>query len=147
MAVRALLLTVALAGCGVPAGTDPRPHAEVTSGSSDVRLVEEGRADLLLHVSNQSFDDSAVRLTVTVDGVTVVEGDFHVEDQHSWTTFPLALAPGEHVITAESDSQASLRRSFATPVRGARYAVVNYWGDDDRPHLEWLFRRRPVHFG
>ncbi len=51
-----------------------------------MRLVDEKQADLLLHVSNQSFEHTRVRLTVAVDGVTVVDGDFHVEDQHNWVS-------------------------------------------------------------
>ncbi len=75
----------------------------------------------------------------------MVDGDFHVEDQHNWITFPLAMPPGEHVVTAESDSGASLEESFRTPDHGTRHAVIDYWDDDNDPTtFSWLFRRQPI---
>lgn len=151
MSVRAVLVLAvvgcALAGCGDSQGVDPVPHPDVSAAGSDVRLVDRGEADLVLHVSNQSFDDAEVRITVAVDGVTVVEDDFHVEDQHNWISFSLGLRPGVHEITATADSGASMRESFATPTRGTRYAVVDYWDDDHGPqHFGWLFQRKPLVF-
>lgn len=148
--VPALALTLAsavLAGCGTAEGGDPTAHPDVSEPGSSVRVVEEADADLVLWVSNQSFDDPLARLTVAVDGVTVVADDFHVEGQHHWVKFPLQAGPGRHELTAESDSGASLTRSFRLPADGRRYAVVDHWTyDEDPPELTWLFRRRPVAF-
>ncbi len=44
----------------------------MAAGDAEVRLVEEEQADLVLYVSNQSFDDEEVRLTVVIDGIVVV---------------------------------------------------------------------------
>jgi hypothetical protein len=137
----------ALVGCGQAEGVDPTPHPEVTAADAAVRLVGEDEADLVLYVSNQSFDDARVRLTVAVDGVTVVDGDFHVEGQHNWISFPLSLSSGSHEITAESDSGATLRESFQMPGDKTRYAVIDYWIEYDSADLTWQFQRRPVAFG
>lgn len=136
----------ALVGCSEAQRVDPAPHPEVTSADAVVRLVSEAQADLLLHVSNQSFDDEEVRLTVTIDGVTVVDGGFHVEDQHNWVSFPLTLSSGEHEITAESDSGATLRESFEVRRGKTRYAVIDHW-TDGTADLTWQFQRQPVAFG
>ncbi len=136
----------ALIGCGAAQGVDPAPHAEVTAADAAVRLVAETKADLVLHVSNQSFDDEEVRLTVMIDGVIVVDGDFHVEGQHNWVSFPLALPSGGHEISAESDSGATLRESFEVPPGKTRYAVIDHW-TDGAADLEWRFQRQPVAFG
>jgi hypothetical protein len=135
-----------VAGCGAEQGADPAPHPDVVAGGSAVRVVDRDQADLVLHVSNQSFDDEEVHLTITVDGVTVVEGDFHVEDQHNWISFPLGLPPGTHEITAESDSGATLSESFRVPGGRTRYAVIDHWTEDDHGDLTWLFQRQPVGF-
>lgn len=103
-------------------------------------------ADLVLYVSNQSFEDESVRLELAVDGVTVVDGEFRVEGQHTWIRFPLSLSAGSHSLTAESDTGATLKVSFRVPGDEARYAVVNYWGDGHTPELTWLFQREPVGF-
>ncbi len=147
----ALALALALApwtlvGCGEAEGVDPAPHPEVTAADADVRLAEKEQADLVLYASNQSFDDEKVRLTVAVDGVTVVDGDFHVEDQHNWVSFPLSLSPGVHEVTAESDSGATLRESFQVPGDKMRYAVIEHWTEDDSADLTWQFQRQPVGF-
>jgi hypothetical protein len=145
----ALALTLAagtLASCAEAQGVDPAPHPEVTGAGAAVRLVDPTEADLVLWVSNQSFDDAEVRLTVTVDTVTVVDGDFHVEGQHNWIRFPLALRPGRHDIEAGSDSGARLAESFQVPRRGTRYAVIDHWTEDGSADLTWHFSRQPVAF-
>lgn len=126
---------------------DPAPHPDVTATDAAVRLVDEGQAELVLYVSNQSFDDEEVRLTAVVDGVTVVAGDFHVEGQHNWISFPLTLSSGKHEITAESDSGATLSESFEVHRGKTRYAVIDHWTEDGSADLTWLFQRKPIGFG
>lgn len=133
-----------LAACG--GGEDPTPHPQVTKPNSAVRLVSPDDADLVLYVSNQSFEDETVRLKLAVDGVTVVEGDFPVEGQHNWIRFPLDLSSGTHSLTAESATGANLEKSFQVPGDEARYAVVDYWAEDGSAELTWRFQREPVGF-
>lgn len=149
-AVPALVLGLApwaLVGCGRAQGVDPTPHPEVSAADAAVRLVGEAEADLILHVSNQSFDDDEVRLRVAVDGVTVVDGDFHVEGQHNWISFPLCLSSGGHEITAQSDSGATLRESLEVPEGKTRYAVIEHWTEDESADLTWRSQRQPMAFG
>jgi hypothetical protein len=101
----------------------------------------------VLYVSNQSFEDEDVRIKLAVDGVMVVDGDFPVEGQHNWIRFPLSLTPGSHSVTAESDTGATLKELFQVPGDEARYAVVNYWAEDDPSELAWHFQRDPLYFG
>jgi hypothetical protein len=125
---------------------DPTPHPEVTAADAAVRLVGKAEADLVLYISNQSFDDEEGRLTVTVDGVTVVDGGFHVEGQHNWVSFSLTLSSGGHEVTAESESGATLRESFEVPQGKTRYAVIEHWTEDGSADLTWQFQRQPVGF-
>ncbi len=136
----------ALVGCGQAQGVDPAPHPEVTAADAAVRLVGKAEADLVLYVSNQSFDDEEVRVTVTIDGVTVVDGDFHVEGQHNWVSFPLTLSSGGHEIMAESDSGAMLRESFEVRRGKTLYAVIEHWTEDGSADLTWWSRRQPIAF-
>lgn len=134
-------------------GEDPKPHSDVTAADAAVVLVERADADLVLIASNQSFDDDEVRLTIAIDGVTVVDDDFHVEDQHNWIYFPLSLSPGTHEVIAESDSGATLRESFDVPRDKTRYAIIDYWTEDDSAEtddppvdLTWQFLRQAPGF-
>lgn len=150
-----VLLMGTLVGCGATRHVDPTPAPEVTATGAPVRLVDEAEADLVLIISNQSLDDDEARLSVRVDGVTVVEGDLHAEDQHNWIRFPLALPPGRHDVTAESDSGATLHERFELPHNSQRrYAVIEHWTEDDSPDtddpavdLTWQFLARAPAFG
>ncbi len=96
-----------------------------------VQPVAPEAADLHLWVSNQSFDDAQVQITVSVDGVEVVDAPFEVADQHNWQLFPVRLDPGQHVLRAVSDSGAEVERSIVIPRGAQRYVVVNYWSQSD----------------
>ena len=87
-------------------------------------------------------------MTVSIDGVTVVDGDFHVDAQHNWVSFPLTLSRGAHEVTAESDSGATLRESFQVPRRQSALRGHRPLGRG-RPSAEltWLFQRQPMAFG
>ena len=92
---------------------------------------EEGKfldpeGDFTLHVSNQSFAITPVDIRIQIDGQTVVNGDFDVENQHNWKTFKLALAPGKHVLFVSSTKgEAELVKEFQ--VEGEQWAVIDFW--------------------
>lgn len=147
---RALLALAAaasvLAGCGEDRGVDPAAHSDVTAADATVKLVAAAKADLVLYVSNQSLDDEEVRLTVTIDGATVVDDDFHVEGQHNWVSFPLALSPGAHEVIAGSDSGATLAEPLEVHRDKTLYAVIEHWTDPRPAYLTWYSRWRPLAF-
>lgn len=144
-ALVAALLTLVV-GCGQEepevggSPEDPPP----TTGA--IRLVDAKDADLHLYVSNQSFDDPDVRITVRVDGVLVVDDDFAVEGQHTWVSFPLAVPPGAHRVTATSDTGVELEQSVRVPRGEDRYAVVEHWTEAGEHDLTWLVQREPIGF-
>ena len=148
-AVAAALLAGFLAACGpteteLRSGTGPSP-----TPAADIRVVEEDEADLLLWVSNQSFEDDPVEVTIAIDGVAVVSEPFEVEGQHSWILFPITAPPGNRVLTATSDTGATLEQRFTLPEQGLRHAVVDYWyypDDQAGRHFSWLIQKRPVGF-
>jgi hypothetical protein len=123
-AALAIAIPFAVVGCSEAEGPDPAPHADATADDAEVKVVEKDQADLVLYASNQSFDDEKVHLTISVDHVTVVSGEFFVADQHNWISFPLSMSPGTHEVTAESDSGATLRESFEVPGDKTRYALI-----------------------
>jgi hypothetical protein len=124
------------------------PETSTNNVAAPVRLVDEKDADLHLWVSNQSFADDPVEITVRVDGVEVVAQSFDVGSQHTWVLFPLDLPPGEHVVTAASDTGTELRREFRTPKDEDRYAVLDYWNYEDKAgrHFSWSVQPDPVAF-
>lgn len=101
-----------------------------------------------LYVSNQSFEDPNVHITIAIDGVVVVDQGFAVEGQHNWFTFEPDVPPGEHTLTASSNTGADLTVEFATKAGRPRWAVVDYWwypGDGAR-HFTFDIFDEPVGF-
>jgi len=136
--------------CAASMGSCPEGSSASPAGSAPgIRIVAERQADLHLFVSNQSFDDASVELTVSIDGTELVSGPFDVEGQHNWCQFPAKISPGRHVVTVVSDTGAELRERFALPETGRRYAVIDYWygAAKDRPHFTWQFLSEPPMFG
>ena len=139
-----LAALLSVMGCAGTAGAPVPPSGD----DKTIRIVGEHQADLLLWVSNQSFIDDPVSLTVRIDDAELIAQPFHVEGQHNWLLFPIKVSPGRHLLTAESDTGAEVRKRFMSPESGRRYAVVDYWNyEGDRgPHLSWTFQSTPVAF-
>lgn len=118
----------------------PKPCAAPT--------VQRHQTNLHLWVSNQSFEDNPVVLTVKVDGTEVVAQAFDVGNQHNWVSFPIRLSPGPHVLNVVSGTGAEMQKQFTSPDEGDMYAVVDYWNylDAAGRHLSWRTQSSPMFF-
>lgn len=120
---------------------------ESSTGSQQVG-PESGQVKLW--VSNQSFDDDPVAITVEIDGEVVVEDVFAVEGQHNWFSFMIdGLEPGEHTITAISDTGVDFAGTFTLPVDEARWMVLDYWyspDDAEGRHFTFDVSEMPIVF-
>lgn len=126
----------------------PRPEASTTAGVSDIRLIEEAKADLVLYVSNQSFEDSPVIIEIAIDGVLLVDQAFAIEGGHNWVTFPTSLPPGEHIITATSNTGASTEQTVEIPEGERRWAALDYWysPEGEPRRFTWHLSMEPIKF-
>jgi hypothetical protein len=99
-------------------------------------------------VSNQSYEDPTVNLTVCIDGTELLSQPFEVENQHMWWNFPTRVPLGRHVVRVMADTNAEpLRKQLTLPEKGRRYALVEYWegGKKERPYFTWrLLAREPA---
>lgn len=70
-----------------------RWHATAHVGASvgQVELVDPEACDLMLTVSNQSYLDDPVVLTIVIDGVEVVSQPFEDRNQHHLSAFRCTL--------------------------------------------------------
>ena len=150
--VALMLLASVGGGCAAASSDDPRDQVYVTTPrDSPVRhTTDEAKADLVLWISNQSFEDWDVGLTVLIDGVPIADGKFQVQDQHTWISLPLNLEPGDHELSAASTTGVRTVETFTTPAtHEQRYAVLSYWfssGDSIDRSLQWMWSEEPVHF-
>ncbi|MET8041199.1 hypothetical protein ABZU25_10040 [Micromonospora sp. NPDC005215] len=147
LSMTALLATV---GCTGPVPKSPTAGrtAPLSPAAPAVRLVEEDSADLHLWVSNQSFADDPVVLTVSIDGTEIVDRHFAVEHQHNWVLFPVQVPPGRHVVRVVSGTGVEIQKTFTMPEAERQYAAVDYGNavDEGGRHVNWLIRSTPIAF-
>lgn len=169
--MRTVVLLVALAGlvvtgCERSDAPEPRPRSapaprSVPAPARNELIVEEGQAigteqvepevgAVKLWVTNQSFVDDPVDVTIWIDGAEVISRDFWVEDQHTWIPFFVrGLDPGEHAIAARSDTGVEYAGTFTVPPDQPRWLVLTYWyyrGDPQGRHFALHESERPVAF-
>ncbi|MBK5268199.1 MAG: hypothetical protein JJE47_12270 [Acidimicrobiia bacterium] len=126
-----LLVAVLASGCGT--STSP---------------IDISAGEMLLYVSNQSFEDSPVDIRVTIDGAVVVDDRFSVGNQHDWVRHQLSLAPGEHRLRAESGMGVLFETTFTTPADEALWAVLEYWWypEEEARYFTFSTHDEPVEF-
>ncbi|MEN8238138.1 MAG: hypothetical protein ABFR53_02930, partial [Actinomycetota bacterium] len=83
---------------------------------------------LSVYVSNQSFADPSVDITVAIDGEDVVDGSFDVGSQHSWYEHALELDAGDHALIATSSGGASQEMLVTIEDGKQAFVVITYWG-------------------
>lgn len=114
----AFITLVALAACGAP----------VPTGDDEIRVVEDAaEANLVLYVSNQSFEHDRVDIAVRIDDVLVVDQHFDVEGQHTWVEFLIDLPPGDHTLELTSSTDVGSSEQLTIPEGETRWVVVDYW--------------------
>ena len=146
------VLAAAVTGCaGEPESAYERFSVETTSDSVVGHAPDDASATLVLWVSNQSFRQDDVGITVRIDTVPVIDGEFPVQDENNWVHFPLTLEPGQHELVAQTTSGVSTVQSFSTPSSGSGvHAVLSYWfplEDGSRPFFGWELSEEPLQFG
>jgi hypothetical protein len=137
---------------GVPVTAGPSSGGiSVSEGSSlGSTQIEPAPGQVKLWVGNQSFEDDPVAITVEIDGQVVVDELFAVEGQHNWFSFMIeGLEPGEHTITASSDTGVEFAGTFTLPADEPRWTVLDYWyypGDAEGRHFTFRESDEPVYF-
>jgi hypothetical protein len=115
--------------------------------TGEPRRVVERDANLHLWLSNQSFDDPEVGLTVEIDGKEMLDEQLAVEGQHNFVDFHFAVPAGEHRVVVTSDTGARVERTVRVPERGDRWAAALFLtGEKDGApdSIDWMFQDHPI---
>lgn len=108
----------------------PSYHVEIRDFTPvDPAELDRPPLGLAVIVSNQSYDDPDVDLTITVDGEVMIERSFAVEGQHTYVSYRLPLEPGDHRVVVRADTGAIHERVVSLGSE-RRYLAVSYWGDN-----------------
>ncbi len=100
--------------------------------------------NLVLIITNQSFDNPMIDITVTINGEQIVSQEFAVGDQHNFKVLRLRLPEGKNSIVASSTKgQASITESFDLPSK--RWALL--WYDYNQKLIDQGVRNAGRAFG
>ena len=111
------LLTALLLACSP--GNTPKPPVGAL-------LPQDPNGNFVLYVSNQSFAISPVDITISIDGTKAIQDDFDVKNQHHYVQYQFHLAPGKHILKADSSKGgAALAQEFE--VKDKHWAAIEYW--------------------
>ena len=150
-ALTAVAVTALSAACAGPESAYERFQVDTAEGTPVHHVAEDAAPSLVLWVSNQSFREDEVGITVQIDGVPLVDGPFPVQDENNWMSFPLAMAPGQHELVARSTEGTRLEETFSTPAAPAGvHAMLSYWfpfEPGSRPFFDLMLSDEPLQFG
>ena len=126
-------LLLATAGCGTRVevlGLRFGQECPVVPTSASTLVVAQSEANVVMFVSNQSFDNPDVRMAVALDGAVLADQVFDVCGQHSQAAFPLDLEPGWHDLEVATDSGLAYSGRVDVPPSGPRWVLVSHWTED-----------------
>lgn len=151
-----LLVTHSACGGNEEAGVQSettRARVATTSVTESTRGAEAppGSVDepnVFLDVTNQSYDDPDVHITISVSGRPFVDQNFPVKGQHHIVGFALSLAPGEHELEVTSDTGVNQRVPVFVSEDEPVYLHLAYWdiGDED-PYFAVAVQDEPFGYG
>jgi hypothetical protein len=121
--VTVAVIVVFTAACSESAGND-------NSAPVDITVTSEGTSNLTLWVSNQSYTDKNVDVTITLNGDIIIDRGFKVGDQHNYIEHRIRLDDGTHTINATTvidGETVVLSEEFTIEPNQQRYAALNYW--------------------
>lgn len=158
--IRIVLVSLLLAGgvvgsCTADDSTDSAaavpqtaPAAPPAPGVREAQPTQVAGANVFVDVSNQSFDDPDVHITMRVADLTPIDASFPVEGQHHWVGYQLRLAPGDHALEFTSDSGAAHTVEITVPDDAPVYVFTNYWADAETPpHFQSGVSDEPFAYG
>ena len=95
---------------------------------------ENKDGNLILYVSNQSYETKIVDILVTIDDTPTLHEYFKVANQHLWKQFSLQLSQGRHKIKAVTwKGNAVIEQEFE--LNGKRWAVLNFCYGKQEGHM------------
>lgn len=128
------------------------------SAPAEIAVAPDGTSDLTLWVSNQSYTDKKVDITVTLDGAVIIDRNFNVGDQHNHIEHRIQLDDGTHILSATTvidGENVELSEEFTIEPNQQRYAGLSYWhyvptreGDTsfDPPGFSFDIQDEPIGF-
>lgn len=145
----AVVMALLLGACTSTPAPPAAPSLGIAPSTvSPAPTVEASRATFHLTVSNQSFREQRVAITVTIDGRRLIAQDFDVEGQHNFVDFAFDFPSGRHVLVATATQRTTHEVTFDLPPSGKRYGVLQYWNEGaEAPYFTWSFRAEPPVFG
>lgn len=132
------VLFVGLVGC----------HKPMLNKKADALLPQDESGNFVLYVSNQSFAQTPVDITVYINGKKAISSEFEVAGQHNWVRHIFKLQPGKYKLKITSKKgEAKLEKEIE--IVGKHWAVIDYWyypEQDNKKHFSFHIQNKPLYF-
>lgn len=127
---------------------DEQPQkAEIPKSDTQIEVVEsnepticeylvetEDEANLVLLITNQSFETPKIKLEGIIDDGIVFNGKYKVKDQHEVTNYYVKLPAGKHTLKVASED-ANLEDEFEIKEEDKLWIAVSYWSFEDKESI------------
>ena len=111
-------------------------------------LPQNENGNFVLYVSNQSFAQTPIDVTIHINGKRAISSEFNVGNQHNWVKHIFSLQPGKHkLIIASNQGEATLEKEFE--INGKRWSAIAYWyypKKDGKKHFSFQIQNKPIYF-
>lgn len=110
---------------------EPVPDGNLyTSGDGTYSEEKEKNANIIVMVSNQSFDVPDVRMSGTVDGLHIFDDDYSVGDQHQYAYYYVYTSPGEHEFEILAND-ISIKETVTIIEEEPLWICFSYWNSEN----------------
>lgn len=98
-------------------------------------IEAENQSNFIVILSNQSYENTKVNLTVLIDGNELISQDCKTENQHTGYYYYYNLE-GTHIIKVVSEDGQEVQKTVSLDENIPLWVLVSYWSDGERAKIE-----------
>jgi len=96
----------------------------------------EKQSNLIIILSNQSYENTKVSLMVYVDGNELISQNCKTENQHTGYYYYYNLV-GTHIIKVVSDDGQTVEKTMSLDENTPLWVLMSYWGDGESAKINF----------
>lgn len=102
----------------------------------------ENQSNFIVILSNQSFENTKVNLTVFIDGNKLISQDCKTENQHTGYYYYYNLV-GTHIVKVMSDDGQEVQKTITFDENIPLWVMMSYWGDGESAKIDFNIMDSP----
>lgn len=97
-------------------------------------IEAETQSNFIVILSNQSYENTKVKLTVFIDGNKLISQDCKTENQHTGYYYYYNLE-GTHIVKVVSEDGQEVQKTITLDKNIPLWVLMSYWGDGDSAEI------------